>query len=130
MRNRLTCDPIKILISQPRHHRVEPFLRQTFWTMLIGLKFLHTGLNMRWKLNYFKGSSLNQASVLVRTYCSRLFTRARDHDVMFFREYSVTLSNLFTPIHRASRNKNSLDYSSSSLCNRYRSFSMVSKSRC
>lgn len=110
-----------------------PFLRQTFWTMLLALKYLFTGLNMRWKLNYFKGNRLNQVSVLLRTHCSGLFTRVRDNDVTFCREYtqySVTLSNLFTPIHRASRNNNSLDRPSSSLCNRYRAFSMVSKTRC
>ena len=109
------------------------FLWQTFWTMLLALKYLLTGLNMRWKLNYFNGNSLNQASVLLRTHCSRLFTRVRDNDVTFCREYtqySVTFSNLFTPIHRASRNNNSLDRHSSSLCNRYRAFSMVSKTRC
>ncbi|XP_078351418.1 tauropine dehydrogenase-like isoform X1 [Oculina patagonica] len=76
---------------------------------------------MRWKLNYFKRSSLNQASVLVRTHCSRLFTR--DHDVTFVREYSVT--NLFTPFHRrASR----FDCSCSSRINRYRAFSMTMSS--
>lgn len=47
------------------------------------LILLYTGPNMRWKLNFFKHSSLNQASVLVRTHCPRLFTR--DHDVMFVR---------------------------------------------
>lgn len=109
--------------------RVFPFLSQTFWTALIVLKFLFTGLNMRWRLNCFKGNRFNQASVLFRTHCSRLFTLDRDGDVTFCRKHSVTLSNLFTPIHRSSRNNNSLDRPSSSLCNRYRAFSKVSNTR-
>ena len=98
--------------------------------MLLVLKNLFfTGLNMRWKLNCFKGNSLEQASVLFRTLFSRLFTRARDNDVTFCRKHTqcgVTLSNLFTPINRASRNSKSLDRPSSSLCNRYRAFAKVS----
>ena len=99
----------------------KPFVKSvmSFGTILL----CTTGSNMRWKLNFFKRCSLtrglNQASVLLRTHCSRLFTR--DHDVTMVREYSVTLSNLFTP-RRASR----FDYSCGSLCNQYRAFSMVS----
>ena len=91
--------------------------------MLLVLKLFFTGLNMRWKLNCFKGNSLNQVSVLFRTH-RKLFTRARDNDVTFCRKHSVTLSNLFTPIRRVSRNNNSLDRLRSS-----RAFSKVRNTR-
>lgn len=122
----VTLNPMeKIINYKLLHQRIWPFLRKNLWRIALLYHLLRfyfcTGSNMRWKLNYFKRSSLNQASVLVRTHCSRLFTR--DHDVTLVREYSVT-SNLFTPLHRlASR----FDCSCNSLFNRYRTFSMVSK---
>ena len=121
----LTSIQIITILHQRNFHF--KFLRKNIkksFLISYAIILLYTGSKMRWKLNCFKRSSLNQASVLARTHCHRLFTR--DHDVTFVREYSVTLSNLFTitPVHRLA---SQFECSCSSLCRRYRAFSTVSK---